>query len=69
MRPGGERMFNKIKALRALHNLTQDQVAKELRCDHSKISRIERGYIQPKLEEKQKIAELLKVSPEEIFEE
>ena len=62
-------MFNKIKVLRALRNLTQDQIAKELRCDHSKISRIERGYIQPKPEEKQKIADLLEVSPGEIFEE
>ena len=62
-------MINKIKALRTLRNLTQDQIAKELRCDHSKISRIERGFIRPSKEEKEKIAELLKVSPEEIFAE
>ena len=62
-------MINIIRVLRTLRNLTQDQIASELRCDHSKVSRIERGFIRPSKEEKEKIAELLKVSPEEIFAE
>ena len=61
-------MSNKIRVLRAIHNLSQDQVANELGCDHSKVSRIERGLISPTPEEKKKIAKLLEVKPEEIFE-
>lgn len=59
--------MNKIKAYRFIANLTQDELGKITGIDHAKISRIERGYIKPKVEERIKIANALGTKPEELF--
>lgn len=66
---GGNMINRRMKALRILRGLTQDAVASELQIDRSKISRIEHGYVNPKSEEKKKIARILQTQPEQLFPE
>ena len=61
--------MNKIKAYRFIADLTQDELGKITGIDHAKISRIERGFIKPREEEKKKIATALNAEPEDLFQE
>lgn len=56
----------KLKAIRAERMESQWSLYKETGIHQSKISLFERGYIKPSDEEKQKIAEALNVSVDEI---
>lgn len=62
-------MINKIKAQRFLAGITQDELMIKTGINQAKISRIERGYLKPSTEEKEKIARALKLKSEELFPE
>lgn len=67
---GGKKMPNrKLKAMRYLSGMSQDELASLVKISQAKISRIELGYIRPSTEDKEKIAEALKISSEELFPE
>jgi len=68
--PGDKEMKTKIsrlKGYRFLAGKSQDEIAHTIGISQAKLSRIERGYIQPTLAEKKLIAEILDRTPEEIF--
>lgn len=60
-------MKNRIKVFRAMHDLTQDQLASKLRVTRQTILAIEKGKYDPSLELAFKIARFFKVPLEEIF--
>jgi putative transcriptional regulator len=60
-------MKNKIKVYRAMHNLTQEALASELRVTRQTILAIEKGKYDPSLDLAFKIARFFGVSVEEIF--
>jgi len=60
-------MKNKIKVFRAMHDLTQDMLAKELNVTRQTIIAIEKEKYDPSLELAFKIAELFEVKIEDIF--
>ncbi|WP_459202368.1 helix-turn-helix transcriptional regulator [Methanococcus sp. CF] len=60
-------MKNKIKIFRAMHNLTQENLAKKLNVTRQTIIAIEREKYDPSLELAFKIAELFNTKIEEIF--
>ena len=60
-------MKNKIKVYRAIHDLTQDQLASRVDVTRQTILAIEKGKYDPSLELAYKIARFFKVSIEEIF--
>ena len=59
--------MNKIKAHRFIQNLTQDELSQLSGIERTKISRIERGFTEPKEEDVTSLAEALKATPEELF--
>ena len=59
----------KLKAMRYLSGMSQDELASLVKISQAKISRIELGYIRPSIEDKEKIARALEISPEELFPE
>ena len=59
--------INRLKAHRFLSGKSQDEIAHTIGISQAKLSRIERGYIQPTSEEKRALAEVLDLKPEELF--
>jgi transcriptional regulator with XRE-family HTH domain len=57
----------KLRLARILAHLSQDELGLQANIDQSKISRIERGYIQPSAKERQKLAEVLSQKEELLF--
>lgn len=60
-------MKNKIKVLRAEHNLTQDQLAKKVEVSRQTINAIEKEKFDPSLILAIKLARLFETDIEEIF--
>lgn len=60
-------MKNSIKVFRAMHDMTQESLAKELGVTRQTILAIEKGKYDPSLELAFKIARFFKVSLEEVF--
>jgi putative transcriptional regulator len=60
-------MKNKIKIFRAIHNLTQDQLAQAIGVNRQTILAIEKEKYVPSLELAFKIARYFDVNIEEIF--
>lgn len=63
----GVEMKNKIKIHRAMHNLTQEQLADEIGVSRQTVNAIESDKYLPSLGLAFKIAKLFKVTVEEIF--
>jgi putative transcriptional regulator len=63
----GTPMKNKIKIFRAIHNLTQDQLAQAIGVNRQTILAIEKEKYVPSLELAFKIARYFDVNIEEIF--
>ena len=60
-------MKNKLKYYRALHNLTQEDLAKKLAVSRQTIIAIEKGKYDPSLKLAFKIAKFFGVKIEDIF--
>ena len=60
-------MKNKIKVYRAMHDLTQDALAKELGVTRQTILAIEKGKYDPSLDLAFRIARYFQTTVEEIF--
>ncbi len=60
-------MENKIKVLRAMNNLTQEDLAAELGVTRQTINSIEKGKYDPSLSLAFKISERFKCKIEDIF--
>jgi len=60
-------MKNKLKVYRAMHNITQEELAKELGVTGQTIIAIEKDKYDPSLILAFKIAEFFKVQIEDIF--
>lgn len=63
----GKTMQNKIKVFRAVHNLTQDALAKEMGVARQTILAIEKGKYDPSLDLAFKIARRFGVKIDEVF--
>lgn len=61
-------MKNRIKVLRAMHDLTQEALANELGVTRQTILAIEKGKYDPSLTLAFKIARYFEVTLEEVFE-
>ena len=61
-------MKNNLKVHRAIHNLTQEELAKKVEVSRQTINAIEKGKYSPSLIVALKIAKLTKVKVEDIFE-
>ncbi|MEM0466753.1 MAG: helix-turn-helix transcriptional regulator [Candidatus Thermoplasmatota archaeon] len=60
-------MKNKLKVYRAMHDLTQEELADRLKVTRQTILAIEKGKYDPSLELAFKIAEFFETKIEEIF--
>lgn len=60
-------MKNRIKEFRAIHNTTQEELAKQLQVSRQTILAIEKDKYDPSLKLAFKISKFFKVSVEEIF--
>ena len=60
-------MKNKLKIYRAMHNLTQEDLAKKLGVSRQTIISIEKGKYDPSLKLAFKIAKFFNVKIEDIF--
>ncbi len=60
-------MENKIKLYRTIANLTQDDLAKEANCTRQTINAIEKGKYLPSLDLAFRLAKILNVTLEELF--
>ncbi len=60
-------MKNRIKELRSEHNMTQAQLADELSVSRQTVNAIEKGKFDPSLPLAFKLANLFKLSIEDIF--
>lgn len=58
---------NMLKVFRAMHDLTQEELAKKLKVTRQSIIAIERGKYDPSLNLAFKIAKFFDVSIEDIF--
>ena len=63
----GTPMKNKLKVFRAMHDLTQENLANDLRVTRQTILAIEKGKYDPSLELAFKIARYFGVSIEDVF--
>ncbi len=63
----GETMKNKIKVYRAMYDLTQDALAKELGVTRQTILAIEKGKYDPSLELAFRISRYFYTTVEEVF--
>lgn len=61
-------MKNRLKVYRAMHDLTQEALAGKLRVTRQTIISIEKGKYDPSLELAFRMAKLLRVKIEDIFE-
>lgn len=64
--PGG-RMKNKVKVFRAMYDLTQEDLAREVGVTRQTILAIEKGKYDPSLELAFRMARRFQVTIEEIF--
>lgn len=64
--PGG-RMKNKIKVFRAMHDLTQEDLAREVGVTRQTVLAIEKGKYDPSLDLAFKLARRFQVTIEDIF--
>ncbi len=62
-------MKNRLKVLRAEHDMTQAQLAQNLQVSRQTINAIEKGKFDPSLPLAFKIARLFEAKIEEIFED
>jgi putative transcriptional regulator len=60
-------MKNRIKVYRAIHDMTQENLAEKIRVTRKTINSIERGKYNPSIEVAFRIAKLFEVPVEEIF--
>ncbi|HOX36339.1 MAG TPA: helix-turn-helix transcriptional regulator [Methanoregulaceae archaeon] len=60
-------MRNKIKVYRAMHDMTQEELAELLRVTRRTVNSIERGKYNPSIEVAFRIAKLFNIPVEEIF--
>lgn len=60
-------MRNRIKVYRAMHDMTQEELAELLRVTRRTVNSIERGKYNPSIEVAFRIARLFNVPVEEIF--
>ena len=60
-------MKNKIKVYRAIHNLTQEELADKIGVTRQTINAIELGKYSPSIELAFKIAQLFEATIEDIF--
>ena len=60
-------MENKIKYLRALHDMTQEELAERVKCTRQTINSIEKNKYSPSLDLAFRIAEALKTPIAEVF--
>jgi putative transcriptional regulator len=60
-------MKNRIKVFRAMHDLTQEALARDLGVTRQTILAIEKGKYDPSLDLAFKIARYFKVSIDEVF--
>jgi len=61
-------MKNKIKVFRAMHDLTQEELAKKVGVTRQTMNAIEKNKYSPSLELAFKICELFDVTVEKVFE-
>jgi len=61
--------LKRLKAIRALQGISQDEIATLSGLSQSKLSRAERGYIQLNEDEKVRIANILDCDPTHLFPE
>ena len=66
-RRGNKMSLKKLRAIRALQGVSQDEIAVSVGISQAKLSRAERGYLQLTAEEKEKIAKVLDLKPEQLF--
>ena len=64
---GVQTMKNRIKVYRAIHDMTQEDLAAKIRVTRKTINSIERGKYNPSIEVAFRIAQLFDVPVEEIF--
>ncbi|MDI6639623.1 MAG: helix-turn-helix transcriptional regulator [Methanocellales archaeon] len=60
-------MKNKLKVFRAMHDLTQEDLAEKVEVTRQTINAIEKGRYDPSLTLAFKLANLFKVKIEELF--
>jgi putative transcriptional regulator len=60
-------MKNRIKVFRAMHDMTQEDLAKRVRVTRRTINSIERGRYNPSIEVAYNIAKVFNVTIEEVF--
>jgi len=60
-------MKNKIKVFRAMHDMTQEELADAIRVTRRTINSIERGKYNPSIEVAHRIARTFGVTIEEVF--
>lgn len=60
-------MKNKLKVYRAMHDLTQEALARNLRVTRQTIIAVEKGKYDPSLELAFKMANFFEVTIEELF--
>ena len=60
-------MKNKLKVFRAMHNMTQEDLAQEVKVTRQTINAIENEKYDPSLELAFKLSKLFKAKIEEIF--
>jgi transcriptional regulator with XRE-family HTH domain len=64
-----EDIMNRLREARVLKRITQFQLRLLTGIHQSKISMIENGFIEPRSDEKQRLAKALGVRTEEVFRE
>ncbi len=64
---GVTKMMNRIKVYRAMHDMTQEELAEKIRVTRKTINSIERGKYNPSIEVAFKIAKIFRVPVEKIF--
>ncbi|MEM1179162.1 MAG: helix-turn-helix transcriptional regulator [Acidobacteriota bacterium] len=62
-----DRLLNRLKVLRAMHDLTQADLAERVRVTRKSINAIERGRFVPSTELALRIAGVFKTSVEDVF--
>ena len=60
-------MKNRIKVQRAMHDLTQEELALEIKVTRQTINAIENGKFSPSLDLAFKMARFFKITIEELF--
>jgi len=60
-------MKNKIKVFRAMHDMTQEDLARRVKVTRRTINSIERGKYNPSIEVAYNIAKTFNVTIEEVF--